>query len=85
MRGVSEDHETYHIIQYMCLRSSYPESNDFGFEIIPLAVKEHNIQVSLILCLAFHIIQYICFLSDVYFILLARHFCSMTFGRISKK
>ncbi|CAN6975758.1 unnamed protein product [Brassica rapa subsp. trilocularis] len=48
MRGVSEDHETYHIIQYMCLRSSYPESNDFGFEIIPLAVKEHNIQEPLL-------------------------------------
>lgn len=27
------------------LRSSYPMSNDFGSEIIPSAVKEHNVQV----------------------------------------
>ncbi|XP_013662506.1 glucose-1-phosphate adenylyltransferase large subunit 2, chloroplastic isoform X1 [Brassica napus] len=29
------------------LRSSYPTSNDFGSEIIPLAVKEHNVQAFL--------------------------------------
>ncbi|WZZ59048.1 hypothetical protein YC2023_059155 [Brassica napus] len=66
----------------MCLRSSYPRSNDFGSEIITLAVKEHNVQVSLILCLAFHIIQYMYFLPDFNFILLARLFCSVTIGRI---
>lgn len=27
------------------LRSRYPTSNDFGSEIIPSAVKEHNVQV----------------------------------------
>ncbi|TQD75507.1 hypothetical protein C1H46_038966 [Malus baccata] len=29
------------------LRWSYPSCNDFGFEIIPSAVKEHNVQVGL--------------------------------------
>ncbi|KAG7593110.1 Nucleotide-diphospho-sugar transferase [Arabidopsis thaliana x Arabidopsis arenosa] len=29
------------------LRSSYPTSNDFGSEIIPLAVREHNVQAFL--------------------------------------
>jgi glucose-1-phosphate adenylyltransferase len=29
------------------LRSSYPTSNDFGSEIIPLAVGEHNVQAFL--------------------------------------
>lgn len=28
------------------LRWRYPTSNDFGSEIIPAAVKEHNVQVS---------------------------------------
>lgn len=27
------------------LKCSYPTSNDFGSEIIPSAVKEHNVQV----------------------------------------
>lgn len=27
------------------LRSSYPLSNDFGSEIIPASVKDHNVQV----------------------------------------
>lgn len=31
------------------LRWSYPSCNDFGSEIIPSAVKEHNVQVRLIL------------------------------------
>ncbi|KAM1263956.1 hypothetical protein ACFX15_033368 [Malus domestica] len=29
------------------LRWSYPSCNDFGFEIIPSAVKEHNVQAYL--------------------------------------
>lgn len=29
------------------LRSTYPTSNDFGSEIIPLAVREHNVQAFL--------------------------------------
>lgn len=32
------------------LKDKYPSSNDFGSEIIPSAVKDHNVQVRYIFC-----------------------------------
>lgn len=37
------------------LKENYPSSNDFGSEIIPSAVKDYNVQVSISFIINFHI------------------------------